>query len=1024
MAYKTKRPTGISIKRISNAIVIEWKIGDENYGAGQTFQYRYPGQPWQNISISTVKTKTHIVVNSGGMFPYSSKGLGLIYFRIRGRRRAFSKDGKSYSPKVSDWATKEYDILLPNRPTLSAAFSSSENNVTTFSWATNADDESSAWFTAVQKQTCLVQNSTITDGAKIPASLWSTYSAGTAGASGSVTITENSSVINRGISYTRWFRVRACGPQGPSAWSYAKHVYAVPYQVKNVKAEAKNTAAGGYLCTATWKTPLDAAHPIDKINVQYTFSTPTESMGCPDTASWTDAGTLAYHSGNDATAFSIDSTVSADQCLFVRINTIHDRNVTYGPATLAASGKLLAPSGLSVTMDTTTHRATVTATNNSQVPGAFMAVKYMAADDPDGFTIGVIPNGSTSVTVQCPVWSSSSSVKFGVYAVVGSYAATVRGDGVTSYAVTPVIKSDLVTYGGTVPAAPTFVSLAQTNTPGTVRVTFDWAWQEATVAELSWADHNDAWESTDGPSTYIISNTHASVWNISGLETGRTWYIRVRLASGTGENETYGAYSEIMGIDLSSAPTIPILTLSGSVITEDGAITASWSFVSSDGTGQAYAEVAEVTQVEGTTVYVPLASVESAQYVTIGAADAEWSEGETHSIVVRVTSSSGRRSEWSEPVAVTIAEPLTATITTTSLVEQTITVDDVSRTVMSLTEMPLGLTVTGAGEGGVTRVVIERAEDYHMERPDERDYNGFEGETIAIYSQTGEAAITIGNDDLIGHLDDGAKYRIIATVQDGIGQSSEALQEFEVHWSHQALVPAAVVQIDQYYAAAVLKPVAPEGTLETDVCDIYRLSADKPELIYPGATFGEKYVDPYPTIGEHGGHRFVFKTANGDYITENDEIAWTDMTEAEGDVFRSESNIIDFGTGRVLLQYNSDLSMSWKKDFTETKYLGGSIQGDWNPGVSRTGTFATMVIANDLETITAMRRLAAYAGICHVRTKDGSSYAADVQVSESRKQSTAHGLAEFSLSITRVDPEGYDGLTYDEWIESGGSNGN
>ena len=343
---------------------------------------------------------------------------------------------------------------------------------------------------------------------------------------------------------------------------------------------------------------------------------------------------------------------------------------------------------------------------------------------------------------------------------------------------------------------------------------------------------------------------------------------------------------------------------------------------------------------------------------------------------------------------------------------------------MSLTEMPLSLTVTGAGEGGVTRVVIERAEDYHMERPDERDYNGFEGETIAIYSQTGEAAITIGNDDLIGHLDDGAKYRIIATVQDGIGQSSEVLQEFEVHWSHKALVPAAVVQIDQYYAAAVLKPVAPEGTLETDTCDIYRLSADKPELSYPGAAFGEKYVDPYPTIGEHGGHRFVFKTANGDYITENDEIAWTDMTEAEGDVFRSESNIIDFGTGRVLLQYNSDLSISWKKDFTETKYLGGSIQGDWNPGVSRTGTFATMVIANDLETITAMRRLAAYAGICHVRTKDGSNYAADVQVSESRKQSTAHGLAEFSLSITRVDPEGYDGLTYDEWIESGGSNGN
>lgn len=1008
MAYKTKRPTGISIKRISNAIVIEWKIGDENYGAGQTFQYRYPGQPWQNIPVSTVRTKIHIVVNSGGLFPHSSKGLGLIYFRIRGRRRAFSKDGKSYSPTVSDWATKEYDILLPNRPTLSAAFSSSQNNVTTFSWATNADNESNAWFTAVQKQTCLVQNSTITDGAKIPASLWSTYSSGTAGASGSVTITENSSVINRGISYTRWFRVRACGPQGASAWSYARHVYAVPYQVKNVKADARNTAAGGYLCTATWNTPLDAAHPIDKINVQYTFSTPTESMGCPDTASWTDAGTLAYHSGNDATAFSIDSTVSADQCLFVRINTVHDRNVTYGPATLAASGKLLAPSGLSVTMDTTTHRATVTATNNSQVPGAFMAVKYMTADNPDGFTIGVIPNGSTSVTVQCPVWSSSSSVKFGVYAVVGSYAATVRGDGVTSYAVTEIVKSDLATYGGTVPAAPTFVSLAQTNTPGTVRVTFDWAWQEATVAELSWADHDDAWESTDGPSTYIIANTHASVWNISGLETGKTWYIRVRLASGTGENETYGAYSEIMSIDLSSAPTIPILTLSGSVITEDGAITASWSFVSSDGTEQAYAEVAEVTQVEGSTVYVLLASVESAQYVTIGAADAEWSEGETHSIVVRVTSSSGRRSEWSEPAAVTIAEPLTATIAAASLTEQTITVDDVSRTVMSLTEMPLALTVTGAGEGGVTRVVIERAEEYHMKRPDERDYNGFEGETIAIYSQTGEAAITIGNDDLIGHLDDGAKYRIIATVQDGIGQSAEVNQKFEVHWAHQALVPDATVSVEDM---AVLSPTAPTGAISTDVCDIYRLSSDRPELIYPGAEFGEDYVDPYPAIG--GGYRFVFRTANGDYITENDELAWLDVSAG----FESEYSIIDFDGGRVLLEYNSDLSSSWRKDFTETKYLGGSVQGDWNAAVSRTGTLTAAVVTDDEDTISTLRRLAVHTGICHVRTKDGSSFTADVQVSESRKQGTAHKIAEFSLSITRVDPETYDGIAYDDWLE-------
>lgn len=62
-----------------------------------------------------------------------------------------------------------------------------------------------------------------------------------------------------------------------------------------------------------------------------------------------------------------------------------------------------------------------------------------------------------------------------------------------------------------------------------------------------------------------------------------------------------------------------------------------------------------------------------------------------------------------------------------------------------------------------------------------------------------------------------------------------------------------------------------------------------------------------------------------------------------------------------------------------------------------------------------MRRLATSAGICHVRTKDGSSYAADVQVSESYAVSNGHKLVSFSLTITRVDTEVLDAMTLAEW---------
>lgn len=1027
MAYTTKKPTGLSIKRSGANFIISWKLGDKDYSEGQNFQWRIGGGKWTDVAIGNSSTKKTIVVDTTKYYPIARKLLPTLSVRIRGRRHSFKDGNNTVNPLVSAWAEKKYDVLIPNKPKLTASLSSESDNVCTFTWTTDAKADNAHWFSKVQCQTALVAKSNVTDGAKLPHSVWQNYSA--TAANGSATITEDSSVINKGIAYTRWFRIRALGPQGASAFAYAKHVYSVPYQTKNVTASASATDAGGYLCSASWQTPRDASHPVDSIQVQYSFSAPDIGLTCPDTAAWTDAMTLKYKDGSDAAAFSLDSVVGADQCLFIRVNTIHDRTTTYGVGTLAAVGRLKTPTNLSVSTDQDTYRATVTATNASDVEDAFMVVRYMTADDPNGFDIGIIPHGQSSVTVQCPAWASTSGIKFGVYAAVGSYRATTRADGVASYAVTPLMQSAMVSYGGTIPAAPQTVTVKQTDTPGTVRVAFDWAWQEATNAELSWADHADAWESTNGPETYLLNNTHASAWNISGLETGKTWYIRVRLANGNGNDATYGAYSEIVSIDLSSAPAVPILSLSSSVVTEDGTVTASWAYASTDGSVQAYAEIAELgaqpTGATGATGgsgadedYTILATTESAQHVTIAAADAGWAFGEPHLLSVRVSSASGRRSEWSDPVAVIVAEPIEAAITQISLTEQTITVDGVSRTVLSLTEMPMTVTVTGADEGGTTTVIIERAETYHVSRPDETEYNGFEGETIALYTQTGEAQITI--DDLIGRLDDGASYRLIATVQDGLGQSAEISQEFEIHWSHQALVPEAFVDVMQEEAVAVLYPIAPAGADESDVCDIYRLSVDRPELIYEGAVFGGTYVDPYPAIGPHGGHRFVLRTENGDYITATDELAWVDLREAEGDTLHNDCVIIDFGTGRIYLEYELDVSHSWKKDFTETKYLGGAVQGDWNPAVSRSGTVSAITVTDDAGTIEEMRRLAVYTGICHVRTPDGSSYAADVQVSEARKQGTGHQAIEFTLTITRVDVETLDGMTYAEWQDTGG----
>lgn len=1018
---KTKKPTGVTIVRDGSNFVTKWKIADEDYGDGQIFQYynRLAKRHWVTENIWSKAVAKKVTVDTSKYYPNTTKKLTFFRAKIRGNRAPYTVEDRKtkkktrYDPTISDWSIKRYDILPPGKPSLTATLSSTYSNITDFKWFLETSRSSRKWCTDLEYQTMLVKESSESNGAKLA---WKKnalkWESGIVGADSHKEIREDSTLLAE-TSYTRWFRIRARGPAGASEWRYARHVYSKPYQAKIYSVELTNTDSGGYMCHVVWEAPSPASNPIDKVTVQYAFAVPVTGMRCPDEAGWKDADVVADTSGTDAVSFSIGAVVEEDQCLFVRVNTTHDGNTTEGIAAMATAGHLADPQGLEVSMDQSTRLARITADNVSQNPDSFLVVVYSTTTDPDGYVCGIIPHGRDYTTVKVPDAVEGQEVAFGVYTAVGEYEEISDTDEPTRYALTEIIRSaNTIKYGGDIPSAPSNVTLSMTDIVGTIRVTWDWSWRKATAAELSWADHADAWESTAGPTTYTVNNTHSAAWNISGLAVGKRWYVRVRLTSGSGDGKTYGAYSNIVSIDLSSAPTIPVLTLSEGVITEDGTVTAQWSFTSTDGSQQAYAEVAEVTD-DG---YILIASTQSAMHVTINAAEAGWQSGETHALVVRVVSASGRQSDgWSEPAYVSIADPLTIEITQTSLQEMTVTEDGQERTILALTEMPMTITVTGAGDGGTTSVIIERADAYQVDRPDETMFRGYEGETIAYLTYAGEDQVTIDLDDLVGSLDDEASYRIIATVQDGLGQRAEVTEEFEVHWAHQAIMPTAEVAIRSREYAAVITPNA-ENAAEGDTCDIYRLSVDKPELIYPDAQFGTAYVDPYPATGEFGGHRIVYKTANGDYITADNQLAWIDIREPEGDILDTDYTIIDFGTGRILINRNLDIGNSWSKDFEETQYLGGSVQGDWNPAVSRKATVATVAVSIlDQQTIQAMRRLAVYTGICHIRTSDGSSYAANIDVSDKYDHSNGRTVIGYDLDINRVDPEGYDGMTLADW---------
>ena len=1193
ISVKTKKPDGLQVVRNNEKLTVSWKRKDSNYGAGQQLQYRLNSGSWVSIGINSTITAKMYSIPVGNYNPTNKKEaykLTSVQFRVRGKRTKYTKGSgkkrKTYVPTWSDWAQVTYSLQTPNAPKAGASLNETYDNISTFSFSPSKGNNANQMFCWCEWQSVLVKDCGYKDGAKAP---WASgklgWQTGTTNAwtnSGSKTITENAATLASG-SHTRWFRVRTRGVAGDSAWTYTKHVYAKPLDINNLTATASKTSSG-YTVTSKWTTRWSETNPVDFIVVQYAIGTPTENMAAPSGASWTDAGTIKDAAGDEGLTFAVDDTLNEDECLFVRAYSQHDHDSNRTPSNvaIAAYGYLKDPEDLTVQTDDTTFRATVTAENTSQVAGSFLAITYRPTTVEDSFIVGIIPSGSTSVTVQCPDWSQETAVAFGVQAIKGSYTAKQRADGAYTYEITKKMESEATLWdGGAVPLAPANVTANPTDIESTIRVAWDWSWTSANKAILSWSDHEDAWESTDEPSEYTVSNIHAASWNIAGLETGKTWYIRVRLSKETGDKETMGPWSDIIPVDLSSAPSIPSLVLSQGSIPADGSVTASWGYTSRDGMGQAYAEICEATITgQGITYGEVIARTQTAQHVTINAADVGWESGETYNLCVRVVSSAGRESDsWSAPVAITIADPITAVIEETSLVEQAVIYDEqtlipgaivsfetdsektfteltanivpqqsgsgtpspdnirpisgwtevtvfvsptedeedatthttsLGRTVyggtvdvvsgvlnaypyyasyngetlngkwicdravysqgttppigsqvalisgesityqltpqtintlagvnnvwadcgsitkakiadfsydaLCLTEMPLTVTITGAGDGGTTTLAIERSAPYHLERPDGTDLNGHEGETIALVSQPGEEEFTITQNDLLGYLDDGAHYRIVATVQDSFGQSNEARLDFEVHWAHQAIMPEATVEIDTTYNIAKITAIPPNGTLEGDTFDIYRLSVDRPELIVQNGTWGTVYVDPYPAIGEFGGHRVVFKTVNGDFISADNRPAWLDLQEDEGDLLDLDYSIIDFDGESIPIEYNVDIKTDFDKDFRETKYLGGSVVGDWNPAVSRSGSIdAVAVVQDDPETIQALRRLAVYPGIAHVRSKDGSSYAANVNVSDRISYNVAGKQLDVSLNITRVDPEGFEGLTYAQW---------
>ena len=1019
MATKSKAPSLKPIKRENFKFVAEWTIPSDKYEDGQQLKWEALDQVANAIksgspSIGKNDTKYSVKLSASDFYPnkksngkYKQK-LVAVNVSVRGNIDKNKNDDKGWSA----WATEQFRMSPPNRPTVKAELTG--ETACKFTWTVkDADKNSKLPFDHVVIEKALIKDCTHS-GKEVPASEWASHSISSSEASkatNNFTITESSATLATG-NYTRFVRIKAVGCAGDSDWNYAKHVYAYSNQANQQQGEVKDNSAGGYDVDVVWDTEYDKSNKPDESIVEWTITTPNADMSCPAGASWTAAATIKDTTSGEGKHITIDSQVGLDQCLYTRVNTKHDSNTTYGAAVLQKVGDLKAPTGLSVeNVSQEQQTAKITATNASSVSGAVIEVIY--SKNGSEAIVGLITGSPNYITVKCPPWTNDDDVKFAVRAVLPKSSTSKTEGGVTIYTIAEYMKSAIVWQSGTVAKAPGNLSLSKADDD--VRAAWSNNWDDANLIELSWSDNPNAWESTDAPDTFTIDNPFATSWRIAGLETGKTWYARVRSILDTGEGKVYSPYSEPAQINLSESPSTPTLDLSRDIIATGQPITVSWEYISGDGTPQAEARIYEYTEavVNNQTVgtYTEIGHSSTEEYIELPG----WDTSGTKLICVEVVSESGQLSGKSVLKPVTVAPAVSCTVST-SLEDVTVEDDDEEeRTFRALTALPLVVAVTGAGLGGTTSVVVERVDTYHAPRPDEAETGGYAGETIYDVSQSGDDTVIIDLEDLNGTLDDGATYRLTSIVTDNVGQIAQVSEEFIVDWETKATTPKGEYMISDEDYIAIITPKTPTGAQESDTCDIYRLSADKPVLVFKGAEYGESYVDPYPTIGETGGYRLVCVTEDGCYTTDDNVQAFLDL---QSDCLQINETIVDFDGGRVTLSLNMDISSNWSKSFTEKEFLGGSVKGFWQKAIKRGAEVSALAIpATDTNLLQAMRRLAEHPGRCHIRTPEGSSFAADVQVSENWDGSNAGRIVKFTLKIKRVENT-MDGVPLSVWTEA------
>lgn len=665
------------------------------------------------------------------------------------------------------------------------------------------------------------------------------------------------------------------------------------------------------------------------------------------------------------------------------------------------------PSVPTVTIDGTTLSATLTNITNASL------VQFdVAKDDVPGFKKEKVAVSKTnSATYQC-------QIKLG-----SKYKVRSRSNKDGLYSDWSAWSNEELT----IPSTPTEITECKVGSDD-VSISVKWSSvSTATSYEVQYTSVKSDFNS-DTPTDIKTVTVETASCTITGIETGKEYFVRVRAKNSKGDSEWTASKSTAVG----KGPAAPTTWSSTLTVIVGEPLTLYWSHNSADGSNATYGEldlyVGGIKQVTPTFDYTnPDDTVETDIVKSYTIDTSVYSEGTQIQWRVRTAGATKEFGEWSVLRTVDIYAQPTLTLSVSDISSNVYTTTEIGDgTAFILESFPIRLTAMAGPD-------LQSAISYHISITSNESYNTTDNlgnadivnKGEALYSQYFDAAeeesnntfdLSISAGDV--NLDPNISYTLSCTVTMNSGLSKEVSMVFLTAWLETDYMLNAEIVVDEDNYTAVIKPFCKDendNLIDDILLYVYRREFDGnfTEIASDIPNTDDTYVtDPHPAL-DYARYRIIaMSTVTGavsyydmpdQYIGCKSTIIqwdeeWYDFNVEEMD----EEDDRNWSGSMLILPYNIDISSKYKQDVSLIEYIGREYPvGYYGTQLGESQTWSTVIPKSDRATVYALRRLAKWMGDVYIRTPSGVGHWAHVSLSFNEKHKEV--TIPISIEVARVE---------------------